>query len=160
MSLSSPEIWVWFASFHPEQLHRATAPLPAETLPSRQEQLHGYEKRQGHVLPPLSQRSTHPTDVGKGCRGPKLATGFLFLVGGPNPAFLCVPNSGVSWASPGWDPAELDPPSLAFFLICTNLSGGELQRGNVVLLIVALPLFLWAYIYIFFYPARGSSSGD
>lgn len=46
--------------------------------------------------------------MGKGCRAPKLAAGLLFLVVGPNPVVFCVPNSGVSWASRGLDPAELD----------------------------------------------------
>lgn len=35
----------------------AKALLPAETFPSQQEQLHGHEKHQGRILPPLPWRS-------------------------------------------------------------------------------------------------------
>ena len=117
LSLSSLEIWVCFASLHPEQLLRACL----SAWPRRCcQQKRSHPNRSSFTdLKSIRAVFCHlchggaccPADVGRGCRAPKLATGLLFLVVGSNPAFFCAPNSGVPQASQGSDLAEPDPLS-------------------------------------------------
>lgn len=77
--------------------------------------------------------------MGKGCK----AADFLFLVAGPNSVFSCMLNLSISWALPDSDLAELRWSSpLGFWGFIPDVDQCELQRGNVVLLIAALLLFL------------------
>lgn len=124
LSLSSQEIWICFASLHPEQLLWVCL----SARPRRYfQQKHSHPNRSSFTdMKSIRAVFCHlccggacrPADVGKGCRAPELATGLLFLVVGPNPAFFCVPNMGIPRASQGLDLDEPDPLSWQ----CSSLS--------------------------------------